>query len=360
MKLFKYNQFLGETPLNENLDKAKRFLKDRFILNAAAEQLKMVTPVMKHELSHDEKRALTLADFTPEQQDEIKKKMYLMKLTPDQIRNIERAPEFMKIRELLKDNPGYIYAFTYFYYIEMVAFTELENIYKKLGQYKELLDRLPKKFDAAFIDPKLKNNAEILVDGLDGLEDYKKIKKIIDKLTPELKRDYVAAPQVIKDQFSEVARAFDELGQKDGKVDEAQKELLQKAFFGGIREVGGAKVYVGQLKRYKNIREFIKAAQNHLKASQNSDIIAFYDKINKCNEKFGSVGTDICFDENGILVLEIKSFQSNQMLNGHTRHCIKDYLSQWENYVSSRNNKQYYIYNFNIPQYDNKSVIGIT
>ena len=27
MKLHKYNQFLGEKPLNENLDKAKKFLK---------------------------------------------------------------------------------------------------------------------------------------------------------------------------------------------------------------------------------------------------------------------------------------------------------------------------------------------
>jgi len=360
MKLFKYNQFLGESPTNENLDKAKRFLKDRSILLTAANQLKLVSAETKHDLDHDEKRSLLLSEFTPEQQAEIKLKMRDVKLTDEQIRSIEREPSFVKIRELLKDNPGYIYAFTYFYYVEMVTFQELENIYKKVIQYRDLLDRLPKRFDANFIDVNIKNNAEVLVDGLDTLEDYKKIKKIVDRLTPELKRDYNAAPQVIKDQFAEIARAFDDLGKVDGKTDEAEKEKLQKAFFGGVRDIGGAKVYVGQLKRYKNIREFIKAAQNHLKASQNSDIIAFYDKINKCNEKFGNLGADIAFDENGILILEIKSFQANQMLNGHTRHCIKDYLSQWENYVSSRNNKQYYIYNFNIPQYDNKSVIGIT
>ena len=60
------------------------------------------------------------------------------------------------------------------------------------------------------------------------------------------------------------------------------------------------------------------------------------------------------------MIIEVKSFQANQFLNGHTRHCIKDYSSQWDNYVSSHNNKQYYIYNFNIPQYDNLSTIGIT
>jgi hypothetical protein len=34
-------------------------------------------------------------------------------------------------------------------------------------------------------------------------------------------------------------------------------------------------------------------------------------------------------------------------------------MYQWESYVSSHNNKQYYIYN-NIPQYDNSSTIGVT
>lgn len=361
MKLHKYNQFLTKDSINENLDKAKKFLKDTFIISTAAKELNLLTGELGAQMEHGEKRALTLSDFTPEQQNELKLKMREIKLTDDQVRNIERNADFIKIRELLKDAPGYMYPFTYFYFVEMVSFTELENIYKKIGDYKDLLARLPKKFDANFIDINVKNNAEILVDGLDSLEDYKKIKRFIDRLTPELKRDYTAAPPVIKEQFSELARAFDELGKDDaGKINVAERDKLQKAFFGEVKEIAGVKRYVGQLKRYKNIREFIKAAQNHLKASGNSDIMAFYDKINKANEKFGSLGADIEFDENGILIIEVRSFQANQMLNGHTRHCIKDYMSQWESYVSSRNNKQYYIYNFNIPQYDNLSVIGIT
>ena len=97
-----------------------------------------------------------------------------------------------------------------------------------------------------------------------------------------------------------------------------------------------------------------------MKSSENDTIIAFYDKINACNDKYGFLGSDTIYEENGILIIEVKSFQANQMLNGHTRHCIKDYSSQWDNYVSNHNNKQYYIYNFNIPQYDNYSTIGIT
>ena len=361
MKLHKYNQFLGEKPLNENLDKAKKFLKDRFIISTAAKDLDLLTGELAAQMEHGEKRTLTLKDFTPEQQEELRKKIREIKLTDEQVRNIEREPDFAKLRELLKDNLGYLYNFTYMYFVEMVSFDEIKSMYEKVLSYGSLLDKLPKKFDANFIDTNISNNSEVLIDGLDSLEDYKKIKKVVDKLTPDLKKDYMDAPEMVKDDFAEVARAFNDLGKKDdGTIDEVEREKLWKSFFGEIKEIEGKKKYVGQLKRYKSIREFIKAAQNHLKASDNKDIIAFYDKINKCNEKFGYSGADIMFDEEGILVIEVKSFPANQLLNGHTRHCIKDSMSQWDSYVANHNNKQYYIYNFNIPQYDNLSVIGIT
>ncbi len=380
MKLFKYNQFLGEFSINENLDKAKKFLKERFLLKTAAEELGFVDGELKAQLDHKEKRSLTFGDFTPEQQEEIKQKLRTLKLSDEQARGIERDPDFLKIREYLGQKYiGWTYPFTYFYFVEMVPmedlFTKVDdetkeptNILAKLIDYAGLLDKLPKKFDHNFIDINIPNNCEKLVDGLDTLEDYKKIKKVYDKLTPVLKKDYTDSPEVIKTQFAEVCRGFDTLGGKD----EVKKDKLWKSFFGEVRTIDsdqvihgkaykkGDKRYFGPLNRYKNIREFIKAAQNYLKSSENETILAFYDKLNTCNDKYGFLGNDVVYEENGILIIEVKSFQANQFLNGHTRHCIKDYSSQWENYVGAHNNKQYYIYNFNIPQYDNYSTIGIT
>jgi len=57
MKLFKYNQFLGENPLNENLDKAKKFLKDTYLLKTAATDLGFV------EGDIDELAEIALKDF---------------------------------------------------------------------------------------------------------------------------------------------------------------------------------------------------------------------------------------------------------------------------------------------------------
>jgi hypothetical protein len=99
MKLFNYNQFLGDKPLNENLDKAKKFLKDRYLLKNAATDLGFIQGELKAQLDHKEKRSLVLGDFTPEQQAEIRLKLRELKLKDDEVRNIERDPEFLKIRE---------------------------------------------------------------------------------------------------------------------------------------------------------------------------------------------------------------------------------------------------------------------
>ena len=382
MKLFKYNQFLGDKSVNENLDKAKKFLKERELLKVAASDLGLIQGELKAQLDHKEKRSLRLKDFSEEQQAEIRTKLRELRLPDEDVRRVERDPDFLKIREFLGQKyQGWTYPFTYFYFVEMVSMEDLftskdvatgedNSIFSKLIDYSGLLDRLPKKFDANFIDPNIDNNAEILIDGLSYLEEYRKVKKIIDTFPSKLKSEYNKAPENLKEQMAEVAAGFDSI-----PVD--KREKVWKSFFGEMKLDTNTvlpdgkpnpnynkMVWSSSLRRFEHmdnpIRELIKAAKNHLKSSENDSIMAFYDKINSCNEKYGRLGADIVFDENGILILEVKSFQANQFLNGHTRHCIKDSMSQWQSYVSNHNNKQYYIYNFNIPQTDNLSVIGVT
>ena len=137
MKLFKYNQFLGEKPLNENLDKAKKFLKDTYLLTSAANDLGFIEGELKAQLDHKEKRSLTLGDFTPEQQAEIRLKLRELKLKDEEVRTIERNPDFLKIRELLGQKYiGWTHPFTYFYFVEMLSLEELftneESLLNKL------------------------------------------------------------------------------------------------------------------------------------------------------------------------------------------------------------------------------------
>jgi hypothetical protein len=161
---------------------------------------------------------------------------------------------------------------------------------------------------------------------------------------------------------------------ENGRVNDEVQQKLWKLFFGEIKVLqnemtirgkqykAGDKIYSGQMYRYTNIREFIVSAQNYIKGANNTEKIKFYEQIESCITKFGDYGVKVMFDEGDIVILEILSFQANQTMNSHTRHCIKDSLSQWNSYVGGedKNTKQYYIYNFNLPPYDTTSVIGVT
>lgn len=358
MNLFKYSQFINESLINENVQGAKKFLKDRYLMLKAVKDLNLVTGDLKTKWDEGEKKTFQLSDFTPEQQNEIKAKIREIKLTDEEVRNIERDPNFIKIREMLEKggNLGWCYIFTYFYFVENVTLQELQDIYDKLIDFKQLLNRLPKPLDNNFIDTSITNNNEKLVDELEKLNRYRKLKRFLDELPGDMRREFNTTSDLYKEKIESIAVAFDDFGKKtdsSGKVtvDETEKSTLQKLFF-------------SKIKRYRELREVIPQAENYIKGLDNAGVVSFYKKIEDCNSKFGIVGADIVFDEKGILILDIKSFQANRMLNSNTAHCIASYDGHWASYVGTEQdnmfNKQYYVYNFNLPSSNNSSVIGIT
>lgn len=374
MKLHKYNQFLGAESINEDLNKSKKFLKDRYLLKTAATELGLIKGELAAQLQHGEKKSVTLNDFTPEQQQEIKLKLRELRLTDEQIRNIEREPEFLKLRELMKDNIGFLYNFVYMYFVEMVPFNDIESLYNRVLDYRALMDRLPKKFDLNFIDPNIPNNAEVLEDGLDSLKGYRSVKKIIDTLPNKLKAEYNSAPELQKEQIAAIARGFE-----NPAISAEKRDVIWRTFFGEMKVDNrpllatgkqnpnfNKLVYSSTLRRFENmdnpLREFIKAAQSHLDSVQNEGYTSRIEKINEVNARLGTLGVTVpfSFNDKGILIIEVRSFHANQMLNGHTSHCIKDSIHQWNSYIGNHNNKQYYIYNFNVSQFDNNSTIGVT
>lgn len=384
MKLLKYSNFTQEYRLNENLDQAKKLLKDTYKMNKAILAVQPDYDVDSSGLIlfNKEGDPFNFNELPDDVKNAAKQKVREIKITPEENTNVERGPILKAIRDLIGDKLGYAYLFTYLMLVERVPIDDLKSYLAQLVEYKDLLtaknpvDNKPllRRPISSYIDPNIPNNAEQLSDDLENINQYKASKKVYNELTPVLKRDYDQQPPVIKKQVDDLALSFAKLGIEDGKVNKETQEKLWKLFFGELRTLSedteirgkkykaGDKIYSGQMFRFKNIREFIKSAQNFIKNIDNTETVKFYEAIEKCNDKYGSYGAQVCFDENGILILEIKSFQANQMLNSHTRHCIKDTLSQWDYYVGGENvyNKQYYLYNFNLPSFDNNSVIGIT
>lgn len=430
MKLARYNQFLGLDKINENLDKAKKYLKDRYLVQTAAEQLGFLKGELGEQLKHGEIKSVTLNDFNEEQRNQIKLKIREISLTPEQLKRVEGDPELKAIRELKtkivmpngsektyqldKDNMGWLSTFVYFYFFEGATLEDLSSIYGKLLKNKDIIQNLTinngtqekpilvkKTFDLNFIDTNITNNMEQLSDGLDRLDEYRKVKKIADRLSvsSELKASYATISEMNAEKFSEVAEGFSKLSDKD--VD---------AFFGGITlDTFQFKMINGQvsnipnplyntyhfmstLPRYHNIEEFLKAAKQYLMSIELSKdeviegetpeerrvrtvrkkYLDFCKKVDECVGKLGASGAEFIYpskpenrfdpeiNKEGILIIEVRSYSANVMLNGHTAHCIKDSLGNWDSYVGNHNNKQYYVYDFNLPLTDDWSTIGIT
>jgi hypothetical protein len=317
MLIKEYNKFL-DTRLNENVQAAKTYLKNLALVKKKAK---------------DEKATLT----------------------PEEVRRAENNPEFLKIKEMLRDNPGYTYLFTKFFFDEGVEMTELEQVYSKLKELRQSLNLLSmpiEKFgDVKPSDEDPRKGFERLLDDIAKIETSRVVKKWVNQLPGDLRREYQNAPVVQKEKIEGIATAFEEFGKEpDGSKDEKKNKELQDLFFLKVR-------------RYKNITELITAANSYIKAANNASTSKFLQAIQRTNVKYGHMnGAEIVFDENGILIIEVRSFAANKDLNSNTSHCIASSSGQWDNYVAGDNNynKQYYIYNFNLPPSDNNSVIGIT
>ena len=85
MKLARYNQFINLDSLNENLDKAKKYLKERYMLLTAAREADVLKGELAAQIQHKEIRSVRLIDFTPEQREEIKAKFSSKEFSPNTV-----------------------------------------------------------------------------------------------------------------------------------------------------------------------------------------------------------------------------------------------------------------------------------
>ena len=351
MGLLKFNDFRNQRIefVKENVAAGKKLLREIELVTRVANKENLINKELENKIK-DGKRSLYFNDFDGSDLEKIKSEISKIKLNDQEVKKIEKNEDFEKLKELLKKNPGYVYNFAYFYFVEDIPFEELETEYKRLIDYKDLLNHMSVKFDQSFIDVKKPNNFEVLTDQLNLLEGGKKAKRFLSKMPKAIRDDYKsgASKKDIED-FNAIAAKIDEIMTGDNET--------SKSIVGGLFE---------KIMRYTKVKQVVIEARLKLQALDNADMIKFYEKIEDVNKKFGDFGADIVFDDKGILILDVKSYQANRILNKHTSHCIVSSESQWNSYIETPNTKQYYIYNFNPPsdffggQTDNKSVIGIT
>jgi hypothetical protein len=276
-----------------------------------------------------------------------------------EIRMAENNPNFLKIKDMVRDNPNWTYLFVKFFFEDEISMEDLQQLYTRLREFRQNLNELPmapERYATIVPDDKDRRSGyERLTDGLTQIGLNRIAKKFVDKLPGEFlvnnkqAKDYGQTVPSMKDEYR---RSPNTIKQKVAGISQALSELGEDKF----------NFFVSKIKRYRSLNEVINAANNFIKASNIDGQQKFIEALIDANKKFGEVnGAEVVFDENNILIIEVRSFQANRALNANTSHCIKDSQGHWDSYVGDNNyNKQYYIYNFNLSPSDNYSIIGIT
>ena len=301
--------------------------------------------------------------------------------TETEIKNLFLDPYFLEIKRLCRKNPNLIFLFTKIFFEDLqqyhdsddgkkFAFKEMLNLYDSLMERKTSWIDLPLPIDKyATIEQTRdkRNSLERLSDDWRDLCSSINTNKFIKRLLP-FQREFINMDNPLtKEKIEYISDSFMNFGKgEDGKIDPVKNKQLQDEFFIKYdwRTDGKARILkrIDYIARYRNLHDLIDGATSHIESSSKSTYTDRLDLITQANKTLSPEnGAEILYMEKGVMVIEVKSFQANRIINSNTSHCIKDSLSMWDNYLSpEKYRKQFYIYDFNIPYSDNMSVMGFT
>lgn len=359
MIITNYDSFRDNLLLNENLQAAKIWLRKK-----ALDEEKKRMPGLK----------ISLQDIDNiEDKSKVDREFAKIKNIALRIKNAaDDNKDFQNIKRiLLKVNkPGLGFLFTKFRIEEGLPIEDIEDMLKQIIDLSQYLNKLPMPLDKyTQLTPSVEDHrpaSERLLDDLNELSKLRATDKFIQRLpgqfiagedapdkgkvVPSLKDAFRNAPDAVKKIIQNIAIEFEKLGTKNNVLDPEKNKSLQDQFFSNI-------------KRWRTVEEVIKNARRHIQGEGLQNEMKYLEEIEKANNKFGKInGCDIVYYKNGILIMHIKSWQANNLLNSDTSHCIAEFLWRWVEYVSKVGiyNNQYYIRDFNKTPDDNLSVIGLT
>jgi hypothetical protein len=320
MKLFNYENFIGKS-LNENVQNAKKFMRDTML-------------------------AQKIERAGPQEPPKEGEKPLQIKLTPEEIRRAENDENFLKIKKLVERNPGYTEVFTKFFFRDKGSLEELTELYNKLIENRDVLNKLPKTVDKYLESEKRfgledRTALEDLRDDVEQLVIQRKVKNFINELPSELKHDVIRATGKIKERFEGAAAGFFDLD-----------PILRKEF---LRKISA----------YRTVDELVKRVETYVKASSNDGLANLLKKVEEVNSKYGDKwGIAVAYinEDKERIILELKSFDACRITCAQTNWCIMRMQSYWDQYVGGEDKftKQYAIFDYSLPPTNQRSIIGAT
>lgn len=226
----------------------------------------------------------------------------------------ESDTRFKQLREIFKDNLGYIGPFTVWMYKDRENLDKIEDVYKKLKSVQNL-DRQIDSFE----------KMEDLYDYLQDFEINRKVNQVIKSLPSRTR-------ELVNDELRNLIKL-----NAEEKTINALKDFYSKK--------GG---------RYKDIESLIKDTKdyiNNLKGDFNSESI-------KKKIKENNLDVDIVIDTPELLMIRVNDYGASCKI-GSKHWCISTSESMWNHYKTDFT-QQYFVYDFTKDISDKRHMIGTT
>lgn len=290
--ILNFSQWAKSTVLNENVKAAKSFLVKRYA----------------------ELRGIN--EITPEtEQEALKNKSY------------------EKIREMLKGNDGYVYAFVKFHFDHAATLSDLDDLYKKIKDNAGSLNSLPMTIEEYSKEDTVNgvNSFEALMDQFHNIEERRKHKWIIDKVNGDLRRSIKSMPQESIDRLYKAAKIIDDADEEAGDFKDPvtgnpinnRISLLKKS------------------NAFRDGEKYLVWVEEMANGVANSDVAAKVNALRAIQPEAG-----ILYNKGGYLAISVRTENAQKELCSIANWCIN--RGMWGTYGGRQGSLQINIFNFNL------------
>jgi hypothetical protein len=282
-------------------------------------------------------------------------KSYLIKRYADQNRIQEITPEveakaidnkaYHQIRELLKGNDGYVYAFIKFRFDHNVTMSELGDLYQKIKDNSGSLNTLPMSIEE-YSKQELVNGVnpfEALMDQFYNIEKRRSHKWIIDKVNGDLRRSIKQLSPEDLDRLYKAAQLIDEADEEAGDFQDPETGHTTNNRISLLRKSNA----------FKEASKYLVWVEEMAEGVSNSELSG---KVNALRALQPEAG--ILYNKSGYLAMSIRTERAQKELCSVASWCIN--RGSWGSYGGQTNYLQFNIFNFNLPVTNPMHIIGTT
>jgi hypothetical protein len=302
--ILNFSQWANSTGLNENVKAAKRELVKRY---AEKNKIEEITPEI-------EQRAVDNKSYN-------------------------------KIREIVKGNDGYVYAFLLFHLDHGATFNQLEDLYKRIRDNSGSLNSLPMTIEEYSKQERVNgvNPFEALNDQFNNIEERRKHKWIIEKVNGDLRRSIKTMSAEDIDRLYTAAKMIDDADEEAGDFIDPETN----------RPTNNRTSLLKKSNAFSEGGKYLIWVEEMANGVANSDVTA---KINALRAIQPEAG--IIYNRGGYLAMSIRTENAQKELCSIANWCINRGL--WGSYGGKAGSLQINIFNFNVPVTNPLHITGTT